>query len=105
MCEDYEAETNYTWICGEGAINCTGFVLKPQCECDKENYYIPSADGRMCIPGISLHTNILCLFVYVVNKILKKNKPPWVQETIRRNIFTRKVIWSKGVEKFRYIQC
>ena len=53
MCEDYEGEANYTWICGEGAISCTGFVLKPQCECDTDNYYISSADGRMCIPGIS----------------------------------------------------
>ena len=51
MCED-DVESNHTQICGEGAINCTGFVLKPQCECDAENYYFPSADGRMCIPGI-----------------------------------------------------
>ena len=53
MCEDYEGEANYTSICGEGAINCTGFVLQPRCECDTDSYYIPSADGRMCIPGIS----------------------------------------------------
>ena len=53
MCEDYEGEANYTRICGEGAISCTGFVLQPHCECDTANYYIPSADGQSCIPGMA----------------------------------------------------
>ena len=53
MCEDYEGKANYTRICGEGAINCTGFVLQPHCECDAANYYIPTTDGQSCIPGMA----------------------------------------------------
>ena len=51
-----------------------------------------------------LHTNILCLFIHVINKMLKKNKHPWERDTIRLNIFTRRVIWSQGVKKLRCIQ-
>ena len=51
MCEDPGA--NYTWICGEGAVGCRGSVLRPQCECDFSDYYIPAEDGRSCIPGTS----------------------------------------------------
>ena len=53
MCEDYEGKANYTRICCEGAINCTGFVLQPHCECDAANYYIPATDGQSCIPGMA----------------------------------------------------
>lgn len=68
ICEN-DAESNYTGICGKGAINCTRFVLKPRYECDTENHYFPSADGRMCIQGI------FCLFVIVHEhtKILRWN--------------------------------
>ena len=43
--------TNYTSVCGEGATGCTGPYLKPHCQCDDENYFLPAADGRSCKPG------------------------------------------------------
>ena len=49
MCSDDDA--NYEWICGQGAIGCTGSVLKPLCECNDAEYFIPSMDGTRCLPG------------------------------------------------------
>ena len=51
MCGDPGA--NYKWICGEGAMDCRGSVLRPQCESDYSDYNIPDAEGRSCIPGTS----------------------------------------------------
>ena len=59
MCED-DVESNYKSICGEGAINCTGFALKPQCECDTQNYYFSSADGQICAQGIFCMVLLIC---------------------------------------------
>ena len=49
MCSD--PGTNYTLVCGEGAIGCTGSYITPNCKCNNKDYFIPAADGRSCQPG------------------------------------------------------
>ena len=49
MCSD--PGTNYTLVCGEDVIGCTGSYITSNCKCNTKDYFIPAPDGRSCQPG------------------------------------------------------
>ena len=50
MCSD--AEVDAIDVCGEGATECHGPVLQPNCLCDSSAWFVPSLDATSCVQGI-----------------------------------------------------
>ena len=56
ICDDASAD-ELIEICGIGADNCTGTFKNHICDCNEDNYYVPSKDRSQCVLGINQASN------------------------------------------------